>query len=77
MFSVEFDLHTAGPCGDPPFSEGVLDRKFLQLMIIVDENNLRGTNGAVFKKNVPSDFKRGDATANASGGAPEVQEMER
>ena len=77
MSSSEIRFDAGCCCGDPPCSEGVLDRKFLQLMIMVDENHLRGTNGAVFKKNVPSDFKRGDATANASGGAPEVQEMER
>ena len=61
----------SGCCGgDPHGTTGVLDQKYLQVMIIVDENNLRGSNGALFKKITPTNFKEGNADADAMGIRP-------
>ena len=56
--------------GDPAGTTGVLDQKYLQVMIVVDENNLRGSNGALFKKITPTNFKEGNADADAMGIRP-------
>jgi hypothetical protein len=66
-------LFNSGCCGgDPHPTTGVLAQKYLQVMIIVDENNLRGSNGALFKKITPTNFKEGNADADAMGIRPAV-----
>lgn len=54
-----------------------IDSGHLKLMIIIDENNVRGGNGMQLQKVEPTDFRNGNADAETGGSPPVADEMER
>lgn len=54
-----------------------IDGGHLDIMILIDENNVRGGSSLMLKKAEPTDFRNGKAEAATGGSPPQAEEMER